>query len=389
MTALELLRYGLGVAVSQPSTIEDRLDIDPPAGLLQALSERTGVPLADLRMMTLPGWEPMLLESCDRNEQWISKRLAWGSATYDSYVRANSVLLRPGRRPQDPHRRGNGWAGPWRHGKQLDRRRCQVCWTPSHPVVLLVWRLPMVSSCHSSALVDHIALTVERLSGRALESPARISEPVAQLDRYTYQGLRSGLVDLPGRTVHAAVWVRMLRAILDEVSLSASTLPKANCTTITRVWEATGHPYRAGLSVWRPYEHLPPATQTTMMDAAAAAVQLAAAGEIDPRGVLGPALREEPYRPAPAGDERPAVWREAAGYIEELLIMARTSRIAAHLVLRTITVGSRNQRTLCREISWLSTVRHVPAHYYDDYPELDSNPLGDDSPGERITAITR
>lgn len=49
---------------------------------------------------------------------------------------------------------------------------------------------------------------------------ARAGEPLATLDRYTAQALTTGQVTLPGRTVHAGAWFRLLRSLLDEVSLA-------------------------------------------------------------------------------------------------------------------------------------------------------------------------
>jgi len=44
-------------------------------------------------------------------------------------------------------------------------------------------------------------------------------EPLAALDRCTYRALAAGRVTLPGREVHAGVWFRLLRSLLDEVIL--------------------------------------------------------------------------------------------------------------------------------------------------------------------------
>lgn len=54
--------------------------------------------------------------------------------------------------------------------------------------------------------------------------PARpVPEPLARLERYTHTALTTGRVELPGRPVHAAIWFRLLRALLDEVSLALSS----------------------------------------------------------------------------------------------------------------------------------------------------------------------
>ena len=69
-------------------------------------------------------------------------------------------------------------------------------------------------------------------------------EPLATLDRYTYEALITGRVTLPGRSVHAGVWFRLLRSLLDEVSLAPTTCNTHARATLERVWQAVGRPGR-------------------------------------------------------------------------------------------------------------------------------------------------
>ena len=62
---------------------------------------------------------------------------------------------------------------------------------------------------------------------------------VQAMDRRTHQGLATGLVALPRRSVHPGVWLRLLRTLLDEVNTPISLV-------------------RSGLGpAWRPSDHLP------------------------------------------------------------------------------------------------------------------------------------
>jgi hypothetical protein len=134
-------------------------------------------------------------------------------------------------------------------------------------------------------------------AGRA---PASVEEPLASLDRYTRQALTTGRVALPGRTIHAGVWFRLLRSLLDEVSLALTTRSRHGRTTLELVWQATGRPERAGLNQWRPYENLEPDTQARLGVAAPAA----------------PRLRRRPALPAPgrvAGSDGRAADRDHPG----------------------------------------------------------------------------
>jgi hypothetical protein len=49
--------------------------------------------------------------------------------------------------------------------------------------------------------------------------------------------------------VHVSVWFRLLRSLLDEVSLALTTRSASARTTLQRIWQATGRPERGGLNV--------------------------------------------------------------------------------------------------------------------------------------------
>ena len=45
--------------------------------------------------------------------------------------------------------------------------------------------------------------------------------------------------------MHAGVWFRLLRSLLDEVSLALTTRSASARTTLERIWQATGRPNAA------------------------------------------------------------------------------------------------------------------------------------------------
>jgi hypothetical protein len=173
--------------------------------------------------------------------------------------------------------------------------------------------LALMSSCaeHNCRLREVSEVRATLVLGREMHLEP-LEAPRATLDRYTYQALTTGRVVLPGRAVHAGVWFRLLRCLLEEVSLAASSQNAHGKAVLRQIWQATGHPERAGLNVWRPYEQMGEDIREAMLDAAATALQLAADGAITARGRLGSALqslhhhiydgdRPSPYRNAPAG----------------------------------------------------------------------------------------
>jgi hypothetical protein len=94
---------------------------------------------------------------------------------------------------------------------------------------------------------------------RQVQGPHRYEQLLggADLDRYTHQALLTGRVSLPGRSVHAGVWFRLLRTLLHEVSLSPTTAGRCDGRTLEIIWQSAGYPIRAGLGTWQPYEQLP------------------------------------------------------------------------------------------------------------------------------------
>lgn len=113
--------------------------------------------------------------------------------------------------------------------------------------------------------------------------PRTASDAIAAMDQRTWQALTTGHVELPRRRIHAGLWFRLLRTLLDELNTPLST-----CGTyagyLRQIWECCGHPLRAGQSLWRPYETLNPAVRLQMLEAAATAISLIEVRDISPPG---------------------------------------------------------------------------------------------------------
>jgi TniQ len=341
------------------------LDLSPPAAMLAALAGRTGVDLAQLQAMTLAGWHPWLLDTLVAQDS---------QATFDNYIRANSVLVAP--RADGAYRmaRHRAWRGPWlpRH---RHNRTCPACAALPERGRTLLGRLPLMVSCpeHGCRLEETTIVDIEMaLHGRPPTS-VPVAEPLIALDRYTHQALLTGRVSLPGRSVHAGVWFRLLRSLLHEVSLSPSTAGRRDGRTLELIWHTAGHPVRAGLRTWQPYEQLPWPIQEAMLHAAAAALQLAADGRITARGVLGSAIQPSAlsrvYEGDPPSPFRTA-WIDFAAAAQEALDQARTDPDGARRLLALLTMSSRTREAQEREIGFLRD-NGVPAGFLPGAAELD------------------
>ncbi|MGN2642440.1 TniQ family protein [Nocardia takedensis] len=285
----DLLGPNLGVLVSIP----DVLDTDPPAQVFTALAQRTGVPAGQVRALTLPGWVPWLFDAYPLPERDAEDG-------FYTYVRQFSVLLAPGEAPRFEVSSRRRWRGPWIPSHPL-RRSCPRCEAGPDPARALIWQLPLTVSCpeHRDRLASNVEIFAAEVAGVAYE-PVPVGDPVAKLDDYTRQAFCDGAVRLPGRAVHAGVWFRLLRCLLDELSLAGTTVSLSSRELLAQVWDATGEPIRAGLRTWQPYESLEWDTQEKLLRAAATALELAADQRIHPRGSLSGLLTEP--RPVPVYD---------------------------------------------------------------------------------------
>src|SRR5437868_10754723 len=96
--------------------------------------------------------------------------------------------------------------------------------------------LPIMLSCpeHGRLLeADHLIARAAMLAGPGPNQPA--PDHVLALDRLTHQGLATAQVTLPRRPVHVGVWLRLLRTLLDEVSISTSQVRKPSAEAPERI----------------------------------------------------------------------------------------------------------------------------------------------------------
>jgi hypothetical protein len=360
-STLDLLRYNLGLAsLDLGRRPVGDLDLDPPAGVLEALHERTGVPRQRLREMTIAGWVPWLLDSV---------QVVTDCSAFDAYVRTDSVLLAPGEVSR--HREVTGWRA-WLPSEVI-QRACPRCLTGTGPMALpLVGQLPLTLSCpeHGCLLqqvIDRSGTYIIWRGGHAdiVEAP----EAVLALDRLTHQGMTTGTVTLAGRPVHVGVWFRLLRVLLEELNIPVSYLRSATQKAVRRVWQALDLPVRADLGPRGVHENLDWPRQQRLLHVAATAVQLAQAGHITARGTLGAALQIQPYRPVYDGDlpDLGTRWRHL---VQEMVDLARANESSARQLFILCAVPQRTRSDFERSRRTLIEAG-VPAHFLPSEEEID------------------
>jgi hypothetical protein len=228
MTPGYLLRHCLGEAsalLDDPRA--DDLDFDPPAGILQALAERTGTDPGVARLTTVAGWVPWLADTLDPCD---------GQEAFDTYVRQDSVLLAPGEAGRSPVPHWLPWIPVRDQQWRIDLVACPACAGDPARGTSLLAMLPIMTTCgeHGCRLQTEVAVRLAALD-RDPEPPPPVPGPVVAMDRLTFEGLTTGIVTLPGRLVHVGLWLRVLRTLLDEVSMAASRVSTRSAATLARV----------------------------------------------------------------------------------------------------------------------------------------------------------
>lgn len=321
----------------------DDLDTAPPLTLLTALSQRSGIDLDRLRCMSIAGWVPWLLDSLDEQIP----------AALETYAFQLSVLL-PRHKPKiRTVARWRAWLP-----RQPVGRACPLCLDGlAEQTILLAWKLPLMLSCpwHGCWLESYWGVPGRYLGWENADTtPRAAADAITAMDQRTWQALTMGYVELPRRRIHAGLWFRLLRTVLDELNTPLSYCGKG-AGSIRYVWERCGHPLRAGQNRWRPYEMLDSVVQLQMLEAAATAIDLLESQVVIPRGEQAVLFLPEPQtgftNGLPADQWKPApinAWQEAAKAINEAITEARHNPETARSLFMLACNGRRDPDSLER-----------------------------------------
>lgn len=333
----DLLSNGLG---NYTFNIFDRaagdLDVNPPDALLAALEERTGRDRDELWSMTVAGAVPWLLDTLEPSDD--PDAFATYVHQHQVFIPVRSTTLLP----------STVWR-PWLPQKLL-HRACPVCVLGSVPIpgTTLASLLPLTLSCplHACYLEPVYGPVDGRIIWPDKTVQPRPAPPAVQaMDRRTHAALRTGTVSLPRRDIHAAVWFRLLRTIIDELTTPAS-YARAQTRALRTVWSSIDQQPRGGQNAWRPFESLDWTVQQRMLEGAAAAIELMETGAIQPDGRDGRLFRSPPTVPISDGTpprEQPKevnYLQKAMDSLREVIDLARTDPVTADQMYRFLQLGS-------------------------------------------------
>jgi hypothetical protein len=272
LTAKRFIEAALG----QPAPIGGlgALDESAPDDLVRALSVRTGVPPERVRTMTLAGYGVLLSDA--------------GPSAFKDYVGQYGCLAPTTTLGAAPR----AWPGPfwrpWISGDLLDNRprSCGRCLAADPvPYTRIYWRAGWMASCpiHAELLAPIRVEIAAEVSARTPPRPAG-AELVA-LDRLTQEAVKAGMVQLPsGEDIHAGVWLRALRTLVDELIRPLGHLQRGGHARVAAAWRVAGRGLHEGRSRSLYYEAMMPEQRELALMVASHAVGALFAGELTPLG---------------------------------------------------------------------------------------------------------
>lgn len=348
------------VSELHPDSAGSDLDRDIPDAAARMLAARSTVALDRLRQMSLSGWVPWLLDSTDPAE-----------CDFDTYVHQLSVLIPPHLSKGDRSRRAPtepGWL-PWVTDTP-NTRVCPVCiGTGNADAVIsvkLIWQLALVASCpeHRCRLEPcHVVpgqIVFWDRSVCALGKvlcPTPVHSTVTALDRRTTAALAEGSAALPRTRVHAGLWFRMLRTLIDEICIPLSNAGKY-ARDLRMIWECVDD--RPPRALTRPFEYLNRADQGQILAGAAAAITLIEEGTITAFGTHGALLSPYPADPVFAGtpfppsvpaptshtDSASSAWERLPALIDAVVAAARENIDTARSLHAFILLGAHTDQQI-------------------------------------------
>jgi len=191
------------------------LDGSGTRGLAAMMAVRTGVAVRRVRAMTLAGYAPGLVGTAKPSQD-----------AFEAYACRFGWFAQPAHRSAAKPEIADNWL-PWRVDSLFDPmpQGCPRCLRADvTPFTRLHWRLGWMASCprHGEMLVPLMVQT-QSLETLWEQRPKRVHPDLLALDKITLGAVMSGQARLPrGVVLPGGVWLRALRALLDELECPAS-----------------------------------------------------------------------------------------------------------------------------------------------------------------------
>lgn len=340
------------------------LDINPPVDLLDKITSRSGINLNQLRGMSFAGWTPWLFDNFDPD-----------SSAFDSYLQQISILLPIRKRLKLQNHNVHVWHA-WLPQQKIYRACPEYLAENEERVLLLMWQLPLLLSCplHDCWLESYLGSPGRFIKWEIEEPVSRLaSKPITLMDHRTWQALTIGQVELPRRPIHAGIWFRLLRTLIEELNTPISYYP-SQTRDIRRIWETCNHPFRAGKRIWRTYESFDLQTQLQMLEAAATAMHLIETKALTAHGAQAELFLPEPEQQIDNGwshtlqQENTSPWPLAMASLREVIEKAKHDPEAAQGLLNFALFGRKDVKSI-NEVRSLLLDLQIPIEFLSHFSE--------------------
>jgi hypothetical protein len=257
----------LVAGLDMPPLPADQLDYYPPPALITRLSARTNVSADALWAMTVQRYVPLLLDRLDTPYGRLctdTRPCWWFVPPCDREPRHMQPLV------------------AWQDSVQRCGRMCPMCLHhEAQPYRRLFWRLSWMGSCPRHGVV--LEERPHGIGGRdgAAPQPLRAGHPdLLFLDGLTLQAITGGAVVLPNRRrLPGGRWLRMVRALIDELCLTRKDAKQASAT-LRVFWARHGLGYRGGVLLPTPFEMHQLDRQRLFLTVAGTAIRMLCEGRV-------------------------------------------------------------------------------------------------------------
>ncbi len=255
------------------------IDINPPVSLLDKLSERTGVDIDKIRALTVHSYVPLLIDALEppksKNED--------NPHSFSDYVNQFNVFPRK-KRPYSNENTdlvmANDWI-PWFDTKRFANTfGCASCLKEDkEPYLRLYWRFPWMMTCpFHKELLKQVKLYnfTNHIEFYGMYDTERLLSPIDNLymiDEITLQAITKGFVKTPAGYLHSGVWLRLLRSLIEELSLLQKNIHRDTLELMKLFWQIYDLPHRGGVGRYKVYEEHDSDKQIELMLVASSVLQ--------------------------------------------------------------------------------------------------------------------
>lgn len=236
------------------------LDGNPPESLVRWLAQKTGHRPRRIRAMTLSGYVPFLLDGLTPTATPLT--------SYVSRFRLMSRLGEPIVAIEAVPWMDTNWGMMW---------GCAACLAADAvPYRRRRWLLPWMLTCPSHGRFLEKILFASNGRWVVIESQlfgrAPLETELLRLDRMTHQAVTRGEVDTANGRILGGVWIRLLRAVIEELArLPSDATPRGR--GIAELWADLDVGLPTANMPTGPYESLSPKLKLRLMRGAALAVE--------------------------------------------------------------------------------------------------------------------